>query len=113
MLSSAPSFLARAAALAYDRLILQPLLGVLHLATGVGQTVGPLLCAAWRAVIGIVHLHLSPDDQEAAVQGIDRMKVGVSLLAWPLALLGGLLLWRAPLVVQALFAVSTLSLVMG
>jgi len=101
------------AAIAYDRLILQPLTGVLHLAIGAGQTVGSLLCAACRAVIETVHSHLSADEEQAVEQGIDRMKVGAAFLAWPLAILGGLLLWRAPLGVQALLAVSTLGLIVG
>ena len=74
---------------------------------------GPLLRATWRAAIETVRSHLSPDDEEAVGQGIDRMKVGARLLAWPLAILGGLLLWRAPFMVQAMFTVGLFGLTLG
>jgi hypothetical protein len=111
--SSTSPWFVRLAAFAYAKLIQQPVAGIAHLVVGAVQTVVPLVRATAHAVIAAVRSYLSPSDEEAVEEGIERMKVGAALLAWPLALLGSLLLWRAPLGVQALFAISTLGLVMG
>lgn len=111
--SSEAPLLVRVAAFAYDKLIQQPVAGIAHLVVGAAQTVGPLLRATVHAAIGTVRSYLSPRDEVVVEQGIDRMKVGTALLARPLAVLGTVLLWRAPFLVQAMFAVGMLGLVMN
>lgn len=110
-ISATPPFLVRLIAFAYDKLIQQPVAGIAHLVVGAVQTVGPLLRATVHAAIGTVRSYLSSSDEVAVEQGIDRMMVGTALLAWPLAVLGTVLLWQAPFLVQAMLAVGTLGLV--
>lgn len=111
--STKSPFIVRLAAFAYDKLIQQLVAGIAHLVVGAVQTVGLLLRVTVHAVIETVRSYLSPSDEVAVEQGIDRMKVGAALLVWPLAVLGTVLLWRAPFLVQAMLAVGMLGLVMN
>ena len=101
------------AELAFERLIHQPLVGIHHLVTGTAQAVLPLARAAWRAVVQAVRVHLTLADTDAVREGVEQLKAGLALLAWPLVILTTVLFWRAPFLVQALLAVAMLGLPLG
>lgn len=98
------------AAVAFSKLILEPVGGIAQLLCGVALAIPPLCRAAKDAVVETVSAYLDPVDAAAIRQGTEQMTTGLGLLAGPLAVGATLVCWNAPLLVQVLLAIAAICL---